>query len=160
MRNLKIYLFVSMLLMSISVFASYPPSWVRAAFKKMYPEVVDAEWTKKGDYHVADFMKNGHELGVWFNNKAKWLMTETSVESLGSIPEPVAKAFMQTTLASMVLEEVTIVTFPKQPTVIVIKVRGHNSFTEYQVFYAPDGKLLQTLNVTQTGGEIYPGLFD
>ena len=26
-------------------------------------------------------------------------------------------------------------------------------------FYAPDGKLLQSLDVTELGGEIYPGLF-
>lgn len=30
---------------------------------------------------------------------------------------------------------------------------------EFILFYAPDGKLLQSLDVTELGGEIYPGLF-
>ena len=41
----------------------------------------------------------------------------------------------------------------------MIEVEEYNTDTEFQLFYAPDGKLLQTLNVSDTGGEIYPGLF-
>ena len=49
--------------------------------------------------------------------------------------------------------------FHEQPAVIVIEVEEYNTDSEFQLFYAPDGKLLQTLNVSDTGGEIYPGLF-
>ena len=52
-----------------------------------------------------------------------------------------------------------IITFPKHPTVIIIEVEQYNSDEEFQLFYAPDGKLLQSLDVTELGGEIYPGLF-
>ncbi len=62
-------------------------------------------------------------------------------------------------MASMQLEDVRIITFPKQPAVIVIEVEEYNTDTEFQLFYAPDGKLLQTLNVSDTGGEIYPDCF-
>ena len=41
----------------------------------------------------------------------------------------------------------------------MIEVEEYNTDSEFQLFYAPDGKLLQTLNVSDTGGEIYPGLF-
>ena len=85
-------------------------------------------------------------------------MTEVDVESLEAVPAAVAKAFMQSTMASMQLEDVRIITFPKQPAV-VIEVEEYNTDSEFQLFYAPDGKLLQTLNVSDTGGEIYPGLF-
>lgn len=53
-----------------------------------------------------------------------------------------------------------IITFPKHPTIIVIEVEVYNSNEEFQLFYSPDGKLQQQLNVSELGGEIYPGLFD
>jgi hypothetical protein len=39
-------------------------------------------------------------------------------------------------------------------------VEGYNSGEEFQLFYAPDGKLQRQLNVSELGGEIYPGLFN
>ena len=43
----------------------------------------------------------------------------------------------------------------RHPTVIIIEVEQYNSDEEFQLFYAPDGKLLQSLDVTELGGEIY-----
>ena len=86
-------------------------------------------------------------------------MTETDVESLKKIPNPVAEAFMGSTMAGMRLRDVRIITFPKHPTVIILEVEQYNSDREFQLFYAPDGKLLQSLDVTELGGEIYPELF-
>lgn len=83
----------------------------------------------------------------------------TDVESLEKVPAPVAEAFMSSTMAGMKLRDVRIITFPKHPTVIIIEVEQYNSDEEFQLFYAPDGKLLQSLDVTELGGEIYPGLF-
>ena len=71
-----------------------------------------------------------------------------------------AEAFMESIMASMRLRDVRIVTFPKRPAVIVIEVEGYNSGEEFQLFYAPDGKLQRQLNVSELGGEIYPGLFN
>lgn len=42
---------------------------------------------------------------------------------------------------------------------IVIEVEEYNSDEEFQLFYAPDGKLQKALDVSGLGGEIYPGLF-
>ena len=70
-----------------------------------------------------------------------------------------AEAFMSSTMTGMRLRDIRIITFPKHPTVIIIEVEQYNSDEEFQLFYAPDGKLLQTLDVTELGGEIYPGLF-
>lgn len=161
MKKLRFSILTSLLLLlSISIFAGVPPAKVQVAFKKMYPKVVKVEWSKKGGYHIADFTMNNYEIDVWFSAKAQWVMTETDVEALGAIPVPVAKAFMESTMASLRLEDVRIITFPKHPTVIVIEVEAYNFDEEFQLFYAPDGTLLRTLNVSNTGAEIYPELFE
>ena len=112
-------------------------------------------------YHVRfhDVLHHVEEIDVWFNKQAEWVMTETDVESLEKVPAPVAEAFMSSTMTGMRLRDIRIITFPKHPTVIIIEVEQYNSDEEFQLFYAPDGKLLQSLDVTELGGEIYPGLF-
>ena len=102
---------------------------------------------------------DNREIDVWFDENAQWVMTENDVESLEKVPAPVAEAFMESIMSSMRLKDVRIITFPKHPTIIVIEVEVYNSNEEFQLFYAPDGKLLQSLDVTELGGEIYPGLF-
>ena len=109
--------------------------------------------------YVAEFIADGQEIDVWFNKQAEWVMTETDVESLEKVPAPVAEAFMSSTMTGMRLRDIRIITFPKHPTVIIIEVEQYNSDEEFQLFYAPDGKLFQSLDVTELGGEIYPGLF-
>ena len=99
-------------------------------------------------------------VDVWFDENAQWVMTENDVESLEKVPAPVAEAFMESIMSSMRLKDVRIITFPKHPTIIVIEVEVYNSNEEFQLFYSPDGKLQQQLNVSELGGEIYPGLFD
>ena len=41
----------------------------------------------------------------------------------------------------------------------IIDIEEYNSNREIQLFYAPDGKLLQSLDVSGGDGEIYPELF-
>ena len=80
-----------------------PPDKVQETFQKMYPKVTTVDWQRKGDYHIADIRVDGRELNVWFSDKGKWLMTEVDVETLEAVPAAVAKAFMQSTMASMQL---------------------------------------------------------
>ena len=87
-------------------------------------------------------------------------MTETNVESLEDVPAPVAKAFMQTEPPPIQIRYIKIITFPKMPTVVIIDIEEYNSDREIQLFYAPDGKLLQSLDVSGGDGEIYPELFE
>lgn len=161
MKNIKYCLLTGLLLlMSVSVFAGYPPTEILAVFKNMYPKVANAEWVQKGNYHIAGFMMDGNDINVWFNAKPEWIMTETEVEGHESIPASVATAFMKSPMSSMKLEDISIITFPKHPTVIVIEVEGYDFNQAFQLFYALNGTLLQNLNVSDTGGEIYPGLFE
>ena len=145
---------------TLTINASTPQA-VLNAFQKLYPDVTDVVWEKKGTYDIACFMLNGFERNAWFTRDGVWKMTETDFKSLNIIPAPVAKAFWKSTMAAMATQYIRIVTLPdNQPEVIVIDVQAWNSPEEFQLFYSPDGKLLETLNATETGGEIYPDLFN
>lgn len=160
MKMIRFCLAVSLLLFfSVSTFAVELPAKVQAAFQKMYPQATDVEWNQMAGCYVAEFIMDDQEIDVWFDKNAQWVMTENDVESLEKVPLPVAEAFMSSTMASMRLRDVRTITFPKRPAVIVIEVEEYNSDEEFQLFYSPDGKLQQSLNVSELGGEIYPGLF-
>lgn len=161
MKRFRFCIAASMLLLfSVSTFAKGVPAKVQAAFEKIYPQATNVEWEQMAGCYVAEFVTDNRETDVWFDENAQWVMTEDDVESLEKIPAPVADAFMKNIMASMRLKDVRIITFPKHPTVIVIEVEGYNSDEEFQLFYSPDGKLRQQLNVSELGGEIYPGLFE
>lgn len=162
MKKFRVSLLVSLLLLfSVTISADdYVPAKIETAFKSMYPKMTNVEWEHKADCYVAEFIVNNQEIDVWFNKDVQWVMTETDVESLEKVPLPVAKAFMNSEMASMRLTDVRIITFPKDPEVIVIEVEQYNSDEEFQLFYGPDGKLLESFNATELGGEIYPGLFE
>ena len=162
MKKSELILIITGLLLitSLSVFANSPAN-LQAALQKMYPDATDVQWSKKHDYQIATFVENGMGVNVWFSDDAQWIMTEKDVDSLSSIPSIVAEKYMNSTLAAGRLRYIRIIDLPKQePPVIVIDVQSWNSPEEFQVFYSPEGELLQTLNVTETGGIIYPGLFN
>ena len=154
MKKLKFGILAGLLiLLSVSAFAEGRlPANIQTAFLKLYPQATDVEWEQMAGCYVAEFIADGQEIDVWFNKQAE-------VESLEKVPAPVAEAFMSSTMTGMRLRDIRIITFPKHPTVIIIEVEQYNSDEEFQLFYAPDGKLLQSLDVTELGGEIYPGLF-
>ena len=159
MKKFNIWTVALLLIISVSTFANTPPGNIQSTFKKMYPKVTTVEWTHKSDYHIAGFVSDSHEMNAWFGNNAQWIMTETNVESLEDVPAPVAKAFMQTETPPIQIRYIKIITFPKMPTVVIIDIEEYNSDREIQLFYAPDGKLLQSLDVSGDDGEIYPELF-
>ena len=162
MKKSELILIITGLLLitTLSVFANSPAN-LQAALQKMYPDATDVQWSKRHDYQIATFIENGIGVNVWFSNDAQWIMTEKDVGSLASIPAVVAEKYMNSTLSAGRLRYIRIIYLPKQePPVIVIDVQSWNSPEEFQVFYSPEGELLQTLNVTETGGIIYPGLFN
>lgn len=161
MKKFKFSLSAGLLLLVFtSVLAGNPPAKVQEAFNKMYPKVTNPEWLRKSDYHIAGFISDNQEKDVWFGREAEWIMTETNVESLESVPVPVAKAFMKSETPPIEIRYIKIITFPRKPTVVIIDIEEVNSDREVQLFYAPDGKLLQSFDVTGGSGEIYPDLFE
>lgn len=161
MKKFRLYLLASLLLaFSATACADGLPSKVETAFKNMYPKASDVEWEQIGGYYTAEFVMNNNEIDVWFDPNGEWVMTTNDVESLEKVPVPVAEAFMKSIWASMRLKDVRIGTFPKHSTVILIEVEGYNSDEEFQLFYSPDGELIKSMNVSELGGEVYPGLFE
>ena len=111
--------------------------------------------------YVAEFVIDGRETDVWFDENAQWVMMENDVESLEKVPAPVAEAFYGKHYGFHEIERCKDSHVSRNiPAVIVIEVEGYNSGEEFQLFYAPDGKLQRQLNVSELGGEIYPGLFN
>ena len=162
MKKSELILIITGLLLiaSLSVFASSPTDF-QSALQKMYPDATNVQWSKKHDYQIATFIENNIGINVWFTDKAQWVMTEKDVDSLSAVPAVVAEKYMSSTLSAGKLRYIRIIYLPHQePPVIIIDVQSWNSPEEFQVFYSPEGELLQTLNVTDTGGMIYPGLFN
>lgn len=101
-----------------------------------------------------DSLKN-----VWFNTQAQWQMTQTDLVSLDRVTPTVYNAFVSSPYASWVVNDVTMVEFPKWQAIIVIKVGQDNVDIKYQLFYSPQGMLLKTRNVSYMHDILGPGTF-
>ena len=166
MKEHKIYLLISLLfLSSLSVFAKdvIPQQFVDS-LNVMYPDAENVQWSSKHGYKIARFyqMTEGNQdaIMVWFNSdNATWVMTETGVQTTLQLPLPVTEAFSKNEMSGLNIQYIRIITFPVKPEIIVIELLAFNG-EEYQMFYNPDGKLIQTLNGYIGEGEIYPDLFN
>lgn len=135
-------------LLSVSAFAILPPGNVQTNFKKMYPKANGVAWSQDDGYYCANFVMNGFTKSVWFNAQAQWQMTQTDLVSLDRVTPTVYNAFVSGPYASWVVDDVTMVEFPKWQAIIVIKVGQDNVDIKYQLFYSPQGRLLKTRNVS------------
>ena len=109
MKRFRFCLVAGMLLfISVSTVAKGVPTSIQAAFEKMYPYVANAQWEQMAGCYVAEFVIDGRETDVWFDENAQWVMMENDVESLEKVPAPVAEAFMESIMASMRLRALPI----------------------------------------------------
>ena len=155
----KFSLLTIMLFLSVSIFAIAPPSIVQAAFKKMYPKASGVAWSQDSGYYCANFVMNGFTKSVWFNAQAQWEMTQTDLVSLDQLSPTVYNSFVAGPYASWVVDDVTMVEFPKWQAIIVIKVGQDNVDIKYQLFYTPSGKMLRKRNVTYMHDILGPSTF-
>lgn len=156
--KLTILAFFSMF--SVVVWADYAPSKVQAAFKKMYPKVTYPDWSQERGYYVGDFMQNGYDTSAWFDANANWIMTQTDWETLDNVPGAIYNAFSQGEYSNGQIEDVTLIEFPKCPSVVVIEVEAYNEDMKVQLFYSQDGELLQTRNLGYLEDTLWPDLFN
>lgn len=133
----KISFLAVILLLSVSAFAILPPGNIQAAFKKMYPKANGIAWSQDDGYYCANFVMNGFTKNVWFNTQAQWQMTQTDLVSLDRVTPTVYNAFVSGPYASWVVNDVTMVEFPKWQAIIVIKVGQDNVDIKYQLFLFP-----------------------
>ena len=125
----------------------------------MYPKAAGIAWSQDGGYYCANFVKNGFTKNVWFNTQGQWAMTQTDLVSLDRLSPTVYNAFVSGPYASWVVDDVTMVEFPKWQAIIVIKVGQDNVDIKYQLFYTPQGMLLKTRNVSYMYDILGPGTF-
>lgn len=156
MKNFSIIMV--MLLLSITV-SAYTPTNVQAALKKMYPKASGIAWSQDNGYYCANFVVNGFTKNVWFNTQAQWQMTQTDLVSLDQLSPKIYNAFVMSQYASWVVDDVTMVEFPKWQAIIVIKVGQDNVDIKYQLFYTPQGVLLRVRNVSDMYDILGPGTF-
>ena len=100
-------------LLSVSAFAILPPGNVQTNFKKMYPKANGVAWSQDDGYYCANFVMNGFTKSVWFNAQAQWQMTQTDLVNLDRVTPTVYNAFVSGPYASWVVDDVTMVEFPK-----------------------------------------------
>lgn len=154
----KIIFWAVSLLFSLSTFAYVPPG-VQATLKKMYPKANDIAWSQDAGYYCANFVKNGFTKNVWFNGNGQWQMTQTDLGSLDQLSPAVYNSFISGPYSSWVVDDVTMVEFPKWQAIIVIKVGQDNVDIKYQLFYTPQGVMLKTRNVSDMYDILGPGTF-
>lgn len=160
MKKFKIHLATALFLIPLFALAGYSPPKVQAALKKMYPTATDIAWSQNGNYYVADFPNNGFDTDVWLDANGNWIMTLTDLETTDELSPEVYNAFAMGDYAAAQVEDVTQATFPKHPTVFVIKVGQQNEDILYQLFYASNGALLRTYNMGYTEGTLTPETFE
>lgn len=159
MKKINIGVFLQLLLLSISAFAGTPPDNAQVTFRKMYPKANDIAWSQDDGYYCANFVMNGFTKNVWFDTQGQWTMTQTDLVSLDRLTPVVYNAFIFSSYASWVVEDVTMVEFPKWQAIIVIKVGQDNVDVKYQLFYTPKGILLKTRNVSYMHDILGPSTF-
>lgn len=121
------------------------PENISHALLQKYPSATGIEWKQKGDYYVADCRVDGKDFDVWFSKSATWQMTEVEI-SWNNLPPAVQTTFNNSEYARWKREDIVWLQYPTTPMQYVIEVE--NNHTEYQLFYAEDGGLLQKKDVT------------
>ena len=159
MKKFMICAIALFLLLSTSVFGDTPPGNVQSTFKKMYPKANGVAWSQDDGYYCANFAMNGFTKNVWFNVRGQWVMTLTDLVSLDRLTPTVYNAFVSGPSANWVVDNVTMVEFPKWQAIIVIKVGQDNVDIKYQLFYTPQGVLLKTRNVSDMYDILGPSTF-
>lgn len=129
------------------------------ALLKLYPDATQADWEEKDNYHVAVFTHNGFEMKTWMNNQAQWVMSVSYIGTTDELPSDVYNAFTFTQYSQWNVENVYWATFPHMQEQFVIKVNQDNSTQTYDLFFAPNGNELQSLDVSYGYVGITPQLF-
>lgn len=124
------------------------PESVKDSLKSLYPNLENIGWSNDNDYYVASFQHNGFGTKVWFNEKGQWVMKQTDWQVMDEVPMPVYHTFTFGPYSSDQINDVTYVEFPQKSPLIVLLIQQPDIETEYQLFYTPEGELVNARNVT------------
>ena len=130
------------------VLAGYAPVAVQDSLKSLYPSVQTIGWSTDSHHYVAGFKYNGFNTKVWFDAQGHWLMKQTDWQVMDEVPEAVWHTFTFGSYSTDQVDDVTFVEFPNYPPQIVVLISIPNTLTQYQLFYTPEGTLVNARNVT------------
>lgn len=133
---------------NLTAFAENVPSAVRDSLKVLFPSVRTVGWNTDGNYYVAGFQSEGFVVRVWFDTQGHWVMRQTDWSNLDEAPMPVYHTFTYGPYSTDNVLDVTLAEFPHQTSQVVVRIGIDNALTEYQLFYYPDGTLINARNVT------------
>ena len=159
MRTRSYYIFI-LAWMLATIASAVSPAPFSAALKKMYPQAREVAWDQQGNYYVATFTLNGFEKKVWMNANAQWVMTNTDLQTADQLTPSVYNDFTLSQYSTWTVNDVNLMAFPKRAPLYIITVNQDNSVSTYQLFYALDGRLLQTRNVSYISPALSPEVFD
>jgi hypothetical protein len=159
MRTRSYYIFI-LAWMLATIASAVSPAAFSAALKKMYPQAREVAWDQQGNYYVATFTLNGFEKKVWMNANAQWVMTNTDLQTADQLTPSVYNDFTLSQYSTWTVSDVNLMAFPKRAPLYIITVNQDNSVSTYQLFYALDGRLLQTRNVSYISPALSPEVFD
>lgn len=159
MRTRSYYIFI-LAWMLATIASAVSPAAFSVALKKMYPQAREVAWDQQGNYYVATFTLNGFEKKVWMNANAQWVMTNTDLQTADQLTPSVYNDFTLSQYSTWTVSDVNLMAFPKRAPLYIITVNQDNSVSTYQLFYALDGRLLQTRNVSYISPALSPEVFD
>ena len=159
MRTRSYYIFI-LAWMLATIASAVSPAAFSAALKKMYPQAREVAWDQQGNFYVATFTLNGFEKKVWMNANAQWVMTNTDLQTADQLTPSVYNDFTLSQYSTWTVSDVNLMAFPKRAPLYIITVNQDNSVSTYQLFYALDGRLLQTRNVSYISPALSPEVFD
>ncbi len=124
-----------------------------AALTQLYPNVGRVEWQYKGLYIVADFKYNGFEKEAWFDNNAKWQMTETEYGRVESkLPAAVITSLSKGEYADWSVDDIDF--YERNDISFYLIEMEKDKYPDVYLYYSPTGELLKTESEPQT--EILP----
>lgn len=148
MDKFKITLLAAMTAICISASAGYAPTLVQDSLKRLYPHIETVGWSTDDYFYVASFQNNGFNTKVWFDTHGHWVMKQIDWQTMDQVPMPVYHTFTFGNYSTDQVDDVTFVEFPNDPSQIVILISPPNSLTQYQLFYSPEGELINARNTT------------
>ena len=144
---------------SVGAPSTVSPQVFHAALKKLYPQATNVGWSQEGDYYIASFIQNGFDKKVWMSPTARWIMTDTDLETADRLPPMVYNDFIFSQYATWTVTDVNLIKSPRRRSLYVITVNQDNSISTWQLFYASDGSLLHTRDVSYLSPELSPDVF-
>lgn len=114
------------------------------ALNAKYPGASNVKWEREGSYMVADFYYQSFDMEAWFAGDGDWRQSETDYgPNIQVLPTEVQTAFAASEYASWSVDDAYRYDRPDM-TFYVIDIEKVNS-RDLQVFYKPDGTLIQAI---------------